>query len=113
MANEGKHERVVTEKKWLRIPDGTKVRCRLEGYEGAIDGLTEMVQGASLNPDGKTQYRVFIGTPNRKLAAEQDLLILADDEGLIIMSKAKIDYRRYITEVLHGRFTDDKFAAAL
>ncbi len=113
MANERKQERVATGKQWLRIPDGTKVRCRLEGYEGAIDGLTEIVQGTSLNPDGRTQYRVYIGVPNRKLAAEQDLLILTDHDGLIIMAKASVEYRRYVTERLHGMFNDDRFVAPL
>ena len=30
-------------KKWVRIPDGTKVRFREDGREGIIDGLTELV----------------------------------------------------------------------
>jgi len=113
VANEGKHEKSVIARKWLRIPDGTKVRCRLEGYEGAIDGLTEIVHGAGLNPDGRTQYRVDIGTPNRKLAAEQDLLILADDDGLVIIRKANVEYRRHVTEQLRGMFTENRFVAPL
>lgn len=113
MVNEGKPAGVAPVKNWLRIPDGTKVRCRVEGYEGAIDGLTAIVQGTSLNPDGRTQYRVNVGEPNRKLAAEQDLLIVADRDGLVIVHKAKIEYRRYVTERLHGMFADDRFVAPL
>jgi hypothetical protein len=29
-------------KKWVRIPDGTKVMFRDDGREGIIDGLTEL-----------------------------------------------------------------------
>jgi hypothetical protein len=32
---------LYTEKRWVRIPDGTKVRFREDGREGIIDGLTE------------------------------------------------------------------------
>jgi hypothetical protein len=113
VVNEEKHEKSVTARKWLRIPDGTKVRCRLEGYEGAIDGLTEIVHGSDLNPDGRTQYRVDVGTPHRKLAAEQDLLILADNDGLVIMHKANVEYRRHVTEQLRGIFNESRFVAPL
>jgi hypothetical protein len=30
-----------TGKRWVRIPDGTKVKFREDGREGIIDGLTE------------------------------------------------------------------------
>ncbi|MGQ0812363.1 MAG: hypothetical protein ACT4OO_14220 [Nitrospiraceae bacterium] len=100
---------LVGKKYWVKIPDGTKVRHRQEGHEGLIDGLTEIVAGLGRNPDGRTQYRVNVGPGDRKLAAEEDLLILTDHEGLVIMGKEKVEYRRGVTEQLHGIFTDDRF----
>ena len=104
-------EREVYGKNWVRIPDGTKVRHRLEGYEGIIDGLTAMVvKGANLNPDWKTQYRIDVGATCRNLSAEEDLLILLDSDDLILINKAKVDYRRYLTGKLRGVFNDEQFA---
>ncbi|MBI4401668.1 MAG: hypothetical protein HY581_08555 [Nitrospirae bacterium] len=115
MVNEGKPGRLDTGKKnWVRIPDGTKVRHRQEGHEGFIDGLTEIITGPGRNPDGRTQYRIDVGSSERrKLAAEEDLLILTDHEGLAIMGKQKVDYRRHVTGQLHGMFTDDRFVESL
>lgn len=96
-------------KTWPRIPDGTKVRHRLDGQEGVIDGLTTIVSGAGLNPDGKTQYRLNVGAPERRLVAEEDLLILADREGLVLMGRERAEYRRYVTERLRTTFADDRF----
>src|SRR5688572_7354695 len=70
----GRKEAAVRD--WVRIPDKTKVRYRLEDHRGAVDGLTEMVTGVKRNPDGRTQYRIDIGQPQRLLAAEEDLVIL-------------------------------------
>ena len=56
-----------TDTAWVRIPDGTKVKHRHEGHVGFIDGLTEIVNGPNRNPDGKTQYRMNIGAPDRQL----------------------------------------------
>lgn len=101
---------VGTRKPWTRIPDGTKVKHRVEGYEGTIDGLTAIVgHGANLNPDRRTQYRIKVQTPRRNLAAEEDLLILLDVEGLIMMEKAKPEYRRYHTDQLRSVFAEDRF----
>lgn len=97
--------------KWVRIPDGTKVRDRLDGQEGAIDGLTEITTGSSLNPDGRTQYRVNVGAPTRHLAAEADLLILTDQEGLAVMARETPGYRRSITEQLHATLPEDRFVS--
>ncbi len=103
---------VGARKSWTKIPDGTKVRHRREGYEGTIDGLTAIVgHGANLNPDGRTQYRVKVQTPRRNLAAEVDLLILLDAEGLIMMEKAKPEYRRYHTDELRSAFAEDYFVS--
>lgn len=111
--NDGKRDGLQGGKaKWVRIPDGTKVRDRLDGQEGVIDGLTEIVSGSSRNPDGLTQYRLNVGTPGRKLAAEEDLLILTDPEGLVLIGRENVDYRRSITAQLHGMFRDDRFIPA-
>ncbi len=94
---------------WVRIPDGTRVRHRLEGHEGFIDGLTELVTGPARNPDGKTQYRMNVGAPMRQLVAENELCILIDAENLVMMVKQKEPYRRSVTEQLHGVFADERF----
>ena len=41
-------------KRWVRIPDGTKVRFCEDGCEGFIDGLTELVVGSCRNPDSRS-----------------------------------------------------------
>jgi len=65
--------------RWVRIPDGTKVRHRSEAYEEVIDGLTELAAGPERNPDGKTQYRVNVGASTRVLVSEEHLTILLDN----------------------------------
>lgn len=95
--------------RWIRIPNGTKVRHRHEGYDGHIDGLTEIVVGPHRNPDGKTQYRMNIGGANRRLVTEDDLSILLDRDNLVIMMRQKEPYRRSITVQLHSVLTEDRF----
>ena len=70
-----------TGKRWVRIPDGTKVRFREDGREGIIDGLTELAVDPGRNPDSRTQYRINVGDPDRTLAIEDDLLVLTDGDG--------------------------------
>ena len=94
---------------WVRIPDGTKVKHRHEGHVGFIDGLTEIVSGPNRNPDGKTQYRMNIGAPDRQLVTEGDLSILIDDEDLVIMLRQKAPYRRAVTQSLHSVLAPDRF----
>ena len=94
---------------WVRIPDGTKVKHRHEGHIGFIDGLTEIVTGPNRNPDGKTQYRMNIGAPDRQLVTESDLSILIDDEDLVIMLRQKAPYRRAVTQSLHSVLAPDRF----
>jgi hypothetical protein len=94
---------------WRRIPDGTKVRNRLDGHDGFIDGLTEIVVGQGRNPDGRTQYRVNIGSPLRQLAIEEDLCVLVGEDNLVIMIGQKEPYRRSVTEQLHGVLAEDRF----
>jgi len=61
-----------TVKRWVRIPDGTKVRFREDGREGIIGGLTELVVGPGCNPYSRTQYPINVGDPDRTLAIEDD-----------------------------------------
>ena len=109
MINDTQQDRPATVKSWVRIPDGTKVRHRSEGHEGFIDGLTEIVIGQTRNPDRRTQYRMNVGEPSRKLAAEEDLLILTDHDGVVLMAKQKVEYRSSVTEMLRVTFSDDRF----
>ncbi|GBL40574.1 hypothetical protein EMGBD2_18320 [Nitrospirota bacterium] len=99
----------TTKASWIRIPDGTKVKHRHEGYIGFIDGLTEIVTGPNRNPDGKTQYRMNTGAPDRQLVTENDLSILMDDEELVIMLRQKAPYRRAVTQSLQSVFAADRF----
>jgi hypothetical protein len=98
-----------TAKAWVRIPDGTKVKHRHEGHVGFIDGLTEIVSGPHRNPDGKTQYRLNIGAPDRQLVTQDDLSILIDDEELVIMLRQKAPYRRAVTQSLQSVLAADRF----
>ena len=97
---------------WRRLPDGIKVRLRENNREGVICGLTELVVGPGRNPDGRTQYRVNFGDPGRTLVAEDALLIVIDDEGLVSMLKQHVDYRRLVTAQLRGGFSDDRFVCS-
>jgi len=94
---------------WVRIPNGTKVRHRTESYTGFIDGLTEIVEGPSRNPDGKTQYRVNIGGGVRLLVSEENLNILIGTDDLVMIGKEKEGFRRFITTRLRASFAEDRF----
>lgn len=94
---------------WWRIPDGIKVRHRVDGQEGVIEGLTSIVGAGDVNPDGRTQYRMNTGAAGRRLVAEADLLILADREGLVQIARQSADYRRHVTERLRTTFGEDRF----
>ena len=99
----------MTTKAWMRIPNGTRVRLAVGDMNGVIDGITELVVGPGLNPDGRTQYRVNVGNPLRTLAAQQDLLVLTDAAGLAIMLKENLEYRRFVTEQLRLQLSTDRF----
>ncbi len=94
---------------WVRIPDGTKVRHRHSNLEGFVDGLTEIVSGPNRNPDRRTQYRINVGTDIRTLLAEDELALLLDAEGLVIMAREKAPHRQAVTERLRGAFPEDRF----
>jgi hypothetical protein len=96
----------------VRISDGTKVRFREGGHEGTIDGLTELVVGSGRNPDSRTQYRINVGNPDRTLAIEDDLLVLTDADGVVLMVKRRDEYRRVVTQQLQAVFTADRFVKA-
>lgn len=95
--------------RWVRIPDGTKVRHRSEAYEGVIDGLTEIVSGSDRNPDGKTQYRVNVGDGTRLLVSEDHLNILVDNKNMVLLARESELYRRSVTDRLRAVFPEDRF----
>ncbi|MDK2743773.1 MAG: hypothetical protein H8K03_02695 [Nitrospira sp.] len=99
----------TSENRWVRIPDGTKVRHRSEAYEGIIDGLTEIVSNSERNPDGKTQYRVNVGDSTRLLVSENHLNILLDQDNLILVGRESELYRRSVTDRLRSVFAEDRF----
>ena len=105
--------RSQTTSRWIRIPDGTKVRHRHDAYEGYVDGLTELVEGPERNPDGKTQYRVNVGAGARQLVSEENLSILLDQNSLVIMmGKEKEPYRRSMTAYLRASLGEHRFVQA-
>lgn len=103
------HNLAQAKPRWVRIPDGTRVRYRTDGREGFIDGLTELGGGTQRNPDGRTQYRVNLGDPARALAVEDDLLIVTDTAGVVLMLKQKVEYRTAVSAQLRGLFANDRF----
>lgn len=107
-----KTNRSTPGERWIRIPDGTKVRHRSEAYEGVIDGLTEIVSGPERNPDGKTQYRVNVGDNTRLLVSEDHLNILLDTKNLVLLAREPELYRRSVTDRLRAVFPEDRFVTA-
>jgi hypothetical protein len=95
--------------RWVRIPDGTKVRHRSEAYDGVIDGLTEIVSGTERNPDGKTQYRVKMADSTRMLVSEHHLNILIDKKNLVLVGRESELYRQCTTDRLRAVFATDRF----
>jgi len=49
------------------------------------------------------------GAPAMHLAAEDDLVLLTDKAGLVLILKQQEGYRRRITERLHATFAADRF----
>ena len=104
------NDRAREERKWVRIPNGTKVRIGSGGRDGTIEGLTEIVTGSRRNPDGRTQYRIsVVGEQERMLAAEDDLVILTDAEGLVLIAKQALEYRSHVSRQLHAALAADRF----
>lgn len=65
--------------------------------------------GPGRNPDSRTQHRINVGDPDLTLAFEDDLLVLTDEDGVVLMVKQKGEYRRVITQQLHAVFAADRF----
>ena len=99
-------------KSWTRFPNGTKVRLLEGGQEGIIDGLTELVVGPGRNPDGRTQYRLDVGDRSRMLTGQGDLAVLTDNDGLVLIAKQSIEYRRIVSDQLRAELTSDRFVAS-
>ena len=94
----------------MRIPNGTKVRLLEGGQEGVVDGLTELVMGTGRNPDGRTQYRINVGEPVRLLMPQAGLVVLTDTDGVVLIGKEHISYRRAVTDQLRAELPADRFA---
>ena len=101
----------TADKTWTRFPNGTKVRLLEGGQEGSIDGTTELVMGPGRNPDGRTQYRLNVGDRSRLLAGQGDLAVLTDKDGVVLIEKQTIEYRRLVTDQLRTELTSDRFVA--
>ena len=101
----------TADKTWTRFPNGTKVRLLEGGPEGSIDGMTELVMGPGRNPDGRTQYRLNVGDRSRLLAGQGDLAVLTDKDGVVLIEKQTIEYRRLVTDQLRAELTSDRFVA--
>lgn len=79
---------------WKPFPDGNRVKHRDKGYEGWIDGLTEVAKGGKVNPDGKSKYRIRLhNRERRELAAEQEIEDRKDLET-IFRSTATLLHKR-------------------
>ena len=103
---------ISANKPWTRLPKGTKVRLVEGGQEGLIDGMTELVVGPGRNPDGRTQYRLNVGDQSRILAGQDDLAVLIDKEGLVLIERQSIEYRRLVTDQLRSELASDRFVAS-
>lgn len=68
--------------------------------------------GSGRNPDSRTQYRINVRDPDRTLAIEDDLLVLTDADGAVLMVKQKGEHRRVVTQQLQARFAADRFVKA-
>jgi hypothetical protein len=60
----------------------------------------------------RTQYRLKMGIPQRILIAEEDLLIVLDDDGLVMMVKEPELYRREVTARLRSAFAEECFCSS-
>ncbi|HKC94245.1 MAG TPA: hypothetical protein VKB81_09545, partial [Nitrospira sp.] len=58
---------------------------------------------------GRTQYRVNVGDPAQLLVAQYGLLVLTDADGVVLMLKENVDYRRSVTEWLRVELSADRF----
>jgi hypothetical protein len=53
-----------------------------------------------------------MGMPGRVLAAQDDLLILVDGDGLVLMDKkVTVEYRSHLTAQLRDAFEESRFVA--
>lgn len=65
------------------LENNTKVKHKIEGYVGVIDGITRMKEFFTGNINCDFQYRVkILGEETRKIAPEQDLEVFCSREGM-------------------------------
>ncbi len=93
---------IQTAKAWVRIPDGTRVRLRDGSQEGVVDGLTELVVGPGPKPGRSDAVSAQLCNQARRLVAEDELLVLNDAEGLVLILKQKVEFRRFMTDRLRA-----------
>ncbi len=46
------------------------------------------------------------------LVGQDDLVVLTDADGLVLIAKENIDYRRIVTDQLRAELPTDRFAAS-
>jgi hypothetical protein len=71
-----------------------------------------LVVGPGRNPDSRTQHRINVGNFDRALAIEDDLLVLTDADGVVLMVKQMGEYCRVVTQQLQAVFAADRFVKA-
>jgi hypothetical protein len=59
------------------------------------------------------QYRLNVGDQSRILAGQGDLAVLTDKEGVVLIEKQNIEYRRLVTEQLRAELASDRFVASV
>lgn len=58
------------------------------------------------------QYCINVGDPDRTLAIEDDLLVLTDEDGVVIVVQQKGEYLRMVTQQLQTVCAADRFVKA-
>jgi hypothetical protein len=71
-----------------------------------------LVVGPGRNPDCRTAVPHQHRRSRPALAIEDDLLVLTDADGVVLMMKQKGEYRRVVTQQLQAVFTPNPFLMA-
>ena len=89
--------------------EGQVSRGRTRRDHRRADGVG---RGPGRNSGSRTQYRINVGDPDRTLAIQDDLLVLTDADGVVLMVKQKGECRRVVTQQLQAAFAADRFVKA-